>query len=106
MSSLFWILALAAATPAAPSAPPGEGSASGGPWLDWSELSRQSSAAEAAGLDSPANTSSPEALAKARELGDRVGRIVAAGDCAEGERLARAAGDMGLARAVRVHCYR
>jgi hypothetical protein len=38
------------------------------------------------------------------ELGQRVGDIVRGGDCAEGERLARAAGDFPLVEAVRNHC--
>ena len=38
------------------------------------------------------------------ELGQRVGEIVRAGDCEEGERVARAAGDFPLVEAVRTHC--
>ena len=40
------------------------------------------------------------------ELGARVGEIVRAGDCEEGERVARAAGDFPLVDAVRAHCRR
>jgi hypothetical protein len=39
-----------------------------------------------------------------RDLGERVGEIVRLGDCAEGERVARAAGDFALVKAVRDHC--
>ena len=39
-----------------------------------------------------------------RALGERVGEIVRLGDCAEGERVARAAGDFALVQAVRSHC--
>ena len=39
-----------------------------------------------------------------RALGERVGEIVGLGDCAEGERVARAAGDFALVEAVRAHC--
>jgi hypothetical protein len=39
-----------------------------------------------------------------RALGERVGEIVRLGDCAEGERVARAAGDFALVEAVRAHC--
>ena len=39
-----------------------------------------------------------------RALGERVGEIVRAGDCEEGERVARAAGDFALVQAVRAHC--
>ncbi|HEX8640541.1 MAG TPA: hypothetical protein VF704_05225 [Allosphingosinicella sp.] len=39
-----------------------------------------------------------------RALGERVGEIVRTGDCAEGERVARQAGDFALVKAVRDHC--
>jgi hypothetical protein len=39
-------------------------------------------------------------------LGERVGAVVRTGNCAEGERIARAAGDFPLVRAVREHCRR
>jgi hypothetical protein len=39
-----------------------------------------------------------------RALGERVGEIVRLGDCEEGERVARAAGDFALVEAVRGHC--
>ncbi len=42
--------------------------------------------------------------AEAVALGERVGQVVRAGDCAEGERIAREAGDFALIRAVRDHC--
>ena len=42
--------------------------------------------------------------AEAVALGQRVGQVVRAGDCAEGERIAREAGDFALVRAVREHC--
>lgn len=42
--------------------------------------------------------------AEAVALGERVGAVVRAGDCAEGERIAREAGDFALVRAVREHC--
>jgi hypothetical protein len=44
--------------------------------------------------------------AQETELGDRVGTVVAGGDCDGGERLAIEAGDLALARAVRDHCNR
>jgi hypothetical protein len=46
------------------------------------------------------------AEAEAVALGERVGTVVRAGDCAEGERIAREAGDFALVRAVREHCRR
>ena len=39
-------------------------------------------------------------------LGQRVGEVVRTGNCTEGERLARGAGDFALLRAVRAHCGR
>ena len=39
-----------------------------------------------------------------RALGERVGEIVRLGDCEEGERVAREAGDFALVEAVRGHC--
>jgi len=58
------------------------------------EASRAAPAAAAAG---PLRAGTPE-------LGARVGEIVRAGDCEEGERVARAAGDFPLVDAVRAHC--
>ncbi|MEA3031553.1 MAG: hypothetical protein QOJ53_1279 [Sphingomonadales bacterium] len=92
--------ALAAAAPAQPAAPdPGFS----GLFTRWggansealrAETARQAPAAAAAG---PLRAGSPE-------LGARVGEIVRSGDCAEGERVARAAGDFPLVEAVRSHC--
>jgi hypothetical protein len=42
--------------------------------------------------------------AEAVALGRRVGEVVRAGNCAQGERIAREAGDFALVRAVRAHC--
>lgn len=41
---------------------------------------------------------------RGRALGERVGAIVRSGDCDEGERVARQAGDFALVEAVRAHC--
>ncbi len=46
----------------------------------------------------------PRSQAEAVALGERVGAVVRGGDCAEGERIAREAGDFALVRAVREHC--
>jgi hypothetical protein len=48
----------------------------------------------------------PRSQAEAVALGERVGAVVRTGDCAEGERIAREAGDFALVRAVREHCRR
>ena len=69
-------------------------------WVDWKGLGRQSSAAEKTPPPVPKRD-----RADAAALGQRVGEVVASGDCAIGERLAREAGDIPLARAVRAHCY-
>ena len=45
-----------------------------------------------------------ELQSQGRNLGEQVGEIVRSGDCAEGERVARAAGDFALVQAVRDHC--
>jgi hypothetical protein len=88
--------ALAAAAP-----PHDQGYA--GLWTRWSgandaalraERGRQAQAAAPSG---PLRAGSPE-------LGARVGEIVRTGDCEEGERVARAAGDFPLVEAVRAHC--
>lgn len=99
----FTLLILLSATVAAP-----DGQAPS-LFTDWRTISREAGQAEAAMLKAAqagARNASPEDRARAIALGERVGQIVAAGDCAEGERVARAAGDIGLVRAVRDYCYR
>jgi hypothetical protein len=83
-----------------------------GLFVDWGAASRQSIAAEREAAARPAY--SPDAAAAASSaamaapgsvaLGERVGDIVALGDCAEGERVARTAGDFALVAAVRDYC--
>jgi len=92
-------LALAGATPAA--APPPHQDYSG-LWTRWSAANGDSLRAEAA-RQAPAAPAGP-LRAGSPELGQRVGEIVRAGDCEEGERVARAAGDFPLVEAVRAHC--
>ncbi|HEX8644573.1 MAG TPA: hypothetical protein VF702_11745 [Allosphingosinicella sp.] len=74
-----------------------------GLFVDWSAASRQSIEAEREALQRPA-AAPTENGAGSVALGERVGEIVALGDCAEGERIARAAGDFALVAAVRRHC--
>ena len=90
------LLAALLAPSLAAAAPP---SAERGPWLDWNELSRRAAAQPQAPI-------LPRSEADARALGDRVGRMVAAGDCRGGERMAMEAGDSALVRAVRSYCLR
>lgn len=88
------------------------------PWRDlftrWDGANRDSLAAEtgdAQPASGPEGNSVPafSPLTRRSEdeavaLGRRVGEVVRAGDCAQGERLAREAGDLALVRAVREHC--
>ena len=98
------LLALAAAAPAPEPANPYAGL-----WTGWSRANSESVAAEARAADrarreGEAAATARQAAAQGRALGERVGEIVRLGDCAEGERVARAAGDFPLAAAVRAHC--
>ncbi|MEA3041028.1 MAG: hypothetical protein QOC65_517 [Sphingomonadales bacterium] len=104
------LIALSAAPAAASETPATDGRVRfQGLFVDWSAAGRQSIEAEreaAARPPTPAVTPATAAMATAgsRELGERVGDIVALGDCAEGERVARAAGDFALVTAVRDYC--
>ena len=90
------LLALLAPATAMASAPQPAAAPAKSMWIDWTALNRR--AAEAL----PPVSADP--VAEARSLGDRVGRLVAAGDCRGGERMALAAGDSALVRAVRDYC--
>ena len=106
------ILALLSAAPAAAAEPATDGRARfEGVFVSWNAANRDSLAAEREAASRPpaelapvATASVAIAVAGSRELGERVGEIVAMGDCAEGERVARAAGDFALVTAVRNHC--
>ena len=118
------ILAAAAVPAAGQTAPPAAPAPSSNPfqglWTGWNGVSRDSLAAEAQAARRPegaapeaAPTSipaysplDPRRRAEAEALGARVGEVVRLGDCEEGERIARAAGDFALVRAVRDHCRR
>ena len=73
-----------------------------GLWTRWPAANSEALRAEAA-RQAPAAPSGP-LRAGSPELGARVGEIVRNGDCEEGERVARAAGDFPLVEAVRTHC--
>jgi|GEM_PF-1918155 len=106
------ILASFGAVPALASEPAADvRSRFGGLFVDWNTASRESIEAEREQAARPAPAPEPVATASAaiavpgsRALGERVGDIVALGDCAEGERVARAAGDFALVAAVRDYC--
>lgn len=112
MKTLLAALALAA-TPALAAEPPADARARfGGLFVDWNAASRQSIEAERQEASrtvpdpAPVSTASAAiAVPGSRALGERVGDIVALGDCAEGERVARAAGDFALVAAVRDYCH-
>jgi hypothetical protein len=92
---------IAALMPAAAiaQAPAQDSSSLRGLWSDWRSLNHASVQAETRRQAAPQRT-----VAEARTLGDRVGRLVASGDCEGGERMAREAGDFPLVEAVRDYC--
>ena len=70
-----------------------------GLWSDWRSVNEASLSAEAR-----RQANAERSAAEARSLGDRVGQLVAGGDCEGGERMAREAGDFPLVDAVRDYC--
>jgi hypothetical protein len=102
-ASLF---ALAATAPAVPAEAPAARPRFESLFTDWSGANRDSIAAEQLGLRRPQVevAAGPGAVPGSPALGERVGEIVALGDCSEGERVARAAGDFALVAAVRGYC--
>jgi hypothetical protein len=111
----------AAGQTAAPAAPAPSSNPFRSLWTGWNGASRDALAAEAEAARRPEAVAAPESAstsvpayspldpssrAEAEALGARVGDVVRLGDCDEGERLARAAGDFALVRAVRDHCRR
>jgi len=82
-----------------------------GLFTPWSGVNRDSVQAEIEARRRAAVEAAPTASPEQRQrytqavsLGERVGRVVRDGDCEEGERMARDAGDFALVRAVRSHC--
>ena len=80
-------------------------------WTPWNGVTQQSLRSEAEQLErvrqdvATAGAERQAALRnEGRALGERVGEIVRAGDCEDGERVARQAGDFALVEAVRNHC--
>jgi hypothetical protein len=107
---ILLLLSLIPAAPALaqhPAAPP---SGFSGLFTPWSGVNRDSLQAEveqrrrAAAQAAPASPEQQHRYTQAVALGERVGEVVRQGDCAQGERLAREAGDFALVRAVRGHC--
>ena len=76
-----------------------------GLFTDWQGAARASAEAEREAQARPPVAQPTAAYAPGSPaLGQRVGEIVALGDCNEGERVARAAGDFALVAAVRDYC--
>ncbi len=108
------LLALALTSPsvaAQPAASPPPASQFHSLWTPWSGVSQQSRRNETEALDRVRQdfvTAGSERQAQLRDggraLGERVGEIVRAGDCDDGERVARLAGDFALVEAVRNYC--
>lgn len=108
---LTLLCGLALAAPAfGQSAPqPASRSEFAGMFTSWSGVNRESLRVE----NQPAPTATPASSQDgirqnqaAVSLGERVGEVVRQGDCQEGERMARAAGDFALVQAVRDYCRR
>lgn len=108
-------LCLAQATPVVAQTAPAAQSPYAGLFTSWSGTSRDALRAEIEVRRAPAQAAESGAVpagsplqvrshSEAVALGERVAEVVRRGDCAEGERLAREAGDFPLLRAVRDHC--
>ena len=101
---------LAVAAPDAPAAPNSDFSRL---WTGWGSVNREAMTVETDAMRrvrQDVATADAERLrllqGQGRALGERVGEIVRLGDCADGERVAREAGDFPLVEAVRAHCAR
>ena len=82
-------------------------------WTGWNSVNREAMTTERQGIEqvrrdvASADSARMRVLRdQGRALGERVGEIVRLGDCEEGERIAREAGDFALVEAVRDHCRR
>ena len=123
LSALLAVGLVCAAPAAGQSAPtPPAAEARANPYRDlftrWDGANRESLEAEAGTVEpAPSAETRGDAIPayspligrsedEAVALGRRVGEVVRAGDCAQGERIAREAGDLALVRAVREHCRR
>jgi hypothetical protein len=119
-ASVFLALGLFAAAPAAGQsgapAPQAPANPYGNLFTRWDGANRDSLEAEANGAQPRPEPESnaipayspldPRVRDEAVARGERVGAVVRAGNCAEGERIAREAGDFPLVQAVREHCRR
>ena len=111
--SLLSLALLAPATLAAQSPAPAERTQFDALWTPWSGTIRQAQRTETDAIQQVRrDLASADAARQAqlrdqgRALGERVGEIVREGDCDDGERTARRAGDFALVEAVRDYCRR
>jgi hypothetical protein len=91
--------------------PPGDQAGFEPMWTGWSRVNREAMAVESEAMRRMrADLAAADAgrlsqlRGQGRELGEQVGEIVRGGDCAQGERVARQAGDFALVEAVRRYC--
>jgi hypothetical protein len=101
----------AAIAQAAPDSPAAPSASFRGLWTGWGAANADSLKVEREGIAvvredyATAGSATRNQLEnRGRALGERVGEIVRLGDCAEGERVAREAGDFALVAAVRDYC--
>jgi hypothetical protein len=111
---LLLLIALAAGAPSAAQAASSPAAAGfGNLWTGWQGVNREAMRAESEALQRVRQDVASAGARRlhqlrnhGRALGERVGEIVRAGDCDDGERVARIAGDFALVEAVRGHCRR
>jgi hypothetical protein len=82
-------------------------------WTGWSRVNGEAMTTETRSIEQVRQDVATADAARLRQLGnqgralgERVGEIVRLGDCEDGERVARQAGDFALVEAVREHCRR
>ena len=80
-------------------------------WTGWTRVNSEAMSTETEAIDRVRRDVATADAARLHELGnqgralgERVGEIVRLGDCEDGERVAREAGDFALVQAVRDHC--
>jgi hypothetical protein len=109
-TTIFILTGLILAPPALAQRPPAPQAGFSGLFTPWTGVNRDSLQAEveqrrrAAAAGIAAAPDQQRRYTAAVALGERVGQVVRQGDCEQGERLAREAGDLALVRAVRGHC--
>ena len=115
MALKILLIALALTAPsiatAQPATPPQSTPSFSSMWTSWNGVSREAMETESQALArvrqdfvTAGAHRQAELRDQGRALGERVGEIVRAGDCDDGERVARQAGDFALVEAVRNYC--